>query len=83
MSQDLVRERKLEASPQELEAELLVWIQRLLDQGDHDQADRLVLVSAVRAVRELADLRMVVNPPEMSQLQQLLDHLHGPDDFDC
>ena len=57
MSQELVSGRKLEVSVEELEAELLVWIQRLLDQGDHDQADRLVLVNATLAVRELSDAK--------------------------
>lgn len=54
---ELVKGRKLEVPIVELEVVILVQIQRMLDEGDHDSADRIVLRNAVLALRELQDLR--------------------------
>jgi hypothetical protein len=53
----LIKGRKLQVPPQEAEAIFLVQVQRILDEGDHDSADRYLWTHAVLAVRELRDLR--------------------------
>ena len=54
---DLVKGRFLPFTTEYMEAMLMVRIQDILDQGNHNQADRELLTYAVLAVRELKDLR--------------------------
>lgn len=58
----LVVGRKSGVPLDELEAEFLVWIQRILDQGDHNSADKILLYNAVLLVRECVDLRKKAEP---------------------
>ncbi len=58
---DVVIGRKLEISTGDLELSLIVRIQGIIDAGDHDQADRILLTHSVLALRELEDLRKTFN----------------------
>jgi len=62
---ELISTRKdVEVPLEELDAHLKIIIQRGLDEGDHDLADRLILIQALLAVRELADLRKLTTTEE-------------------
>jgi hypothetical protein len=52
---------KLEGvSPLALQSAYMVWIQRILDQGDHDSCDRVQLKLGILALRELERLRVAL-----------------------
>ena len=57
MLKDLVKGRKLQNPLKEIETAILIRIQYILEDGDHDSADRMMWTQTVLALRELEDLR--------------------------